>query len=813
MRRLRNFLGLTGIVLLLVGIIVAPRAYAADPPAKWHVALLHVTYSDTKALYTHAQLVAAAGEIHRYFLQISYGQINLEVTPVEVTLSSPREFYFFGSCTKNPCASGAIDDAAQAAAAGGFSFSGIDGIGVLSTFCSRDFTHPQHTISRPSVSGTFGYADVFECNDPAPGPSGVNWGAWAHEIGHQLEIAAYGDSMFKWNGHPSGYKSGYDLMDSCYPCDAGAYSLLHNPIVGGTELVFGGWLRPRNVVVVNGPSAGTTAVLTPLEEAFTGTQAIQVPIAKGKYYLVEARRPILSDKLQNKGVTPRGIYDTGVKIVEIEESAIPPETPINACDTTVAGGCIYHAKMSDPLYDPRAATCSAKTRPADCWPFDLWHVGNTYTDSAEGIAIKVESAVGNGFAVTVTRGVPPGHPNLFIVPWLTPPMNTYETEDIWVDSSCNGYESVVGPKGLLYGRRADGTVIGNGDDPCANHENRIYANVHNIGDAVANNVVVHFQVTNPLGVGVTGSWTEVGKVTIPTLSAGATKTVYVNWKPVVSLSAAEIVAGVFKFHSCVQVIIDPVKGEIVKSDNSAQENFDNFSAVRAPDMSYPMIHGQFFVTQTESPGAIQTVLLNAQSALPKGWTYKVADGVEAVAVGGNTPILKIPADIQIPKGTPVGKSYELGVQGLSVDELTNLAIPATEPVSSTHLGTMEVGGVVLSARGVLSSGITLAASANSAGTISASGKLNPAESAVVAVDFTNPDGAVYTRYAETDAGGNYACTLPTSLPQANWHVRAFWQGDLRHTGVVSRVHSLVIAGNPNQPPLPLYAKCGNKSPD
>jgi hypothetical protein len=291
MRRLRNFLGLTGMVLLLVGILMASRASAADPPAKWHVALLHVTYSDTKALYTHAQLVAAAGEIHSYFSQISYGQIDLEVTPVEVTLSSPRESYFFGSCTKNPCASGAIDDAAQAAAAGGFSFSGIDGIGVLSTFCSRNFTHPEHTISRPGVSGTFGYADVFECSNPAPGPSGVNWGAWAHEIGHQLEIAAYGDSMFKWNGHPSGYKSGYDLMDSCYPCDAGAYSLLHNPIVGGTELVFGGWLRPRNVVVVNGPSAGTTVVLTPLEEAFTGTQAnqaIQVPIAKGKYYLVEA---------------------------------------------------------------------------------------------------------------------------------------------------------------------------------------------------------------------------------------------------------------------------------------------------------------------------------------------------------------------------------------------------------------------------------------------------------------------------------------------------------------------------------------------
>ena len=44
---------------------------------------------------------------------------------------------------------------------------------------------------------------------------------------------------------------------------------------------------------------------------------------------------------------------------------------------------------------------------------------------------------------------------MFIVPWLTPPMNTYETVDIWVDSSCNGYFSDVGAKGLRYGVRSE----------------------------------------------------------------------------------------------------------------------------------------------------------------------------------------------------------------------------------------------------------------------------------------------------------------------------------------------------------------------
>jgi hypothetical protein len=301
--------------------------------------------------------------------------------------------------------------------------------------------------------------------------------------------------------------------------------------------------------------------------------------------------------------------------------------------------------------------------------------------------------------VTVTRGVPPGHPDLFIVPWLTPPMDTYETVDIWVDSSCNGYESVVGPMGLLYGRRADGTVIGNGDDPCANHPNRVYANIHNIGDAAANNAIVHFQVSNPLGVGVTGSWTEIGKVTIPSLAAGATTTVFVDWTPEVKLTQAQIKAGVFKFHSCIQVIIDPVAGEIVTGNNQAQENFDNFSAIQAPDKSFPQIRGQFFVSQTGAIGAFQTVYLHTASALPKGWTYQVDRGETSLTLGGNTPIALVPAEIQIPKGAPVGQSFELRVQALTPIALTNLAIPPKGPIDPVHLGMTQIGGVTLSARG------------------------------------------------------------------------------------------------------------------
>jgi hypothetical protein len=803
----RCFLSAAILVLVGMGVVVTPRAFAADPPATWKIALLHVTYSDTTAIYTPAQLTAAAGEIHDYFSKISFGRIDLTVTPVEVTLAHTKEYYF-NACTTNPCPPDPIVDAAQAAVAGGFSFSGINGISVLSTFCAGDHTNADITIT--GISGTFGRSYDFECTAPPPGPSGVLWGGWAHEFGHQLEIAAYGNSIFSWGlgWHPSQYASGYDQMDSCYPCHAGAYSLLSAPIVNGTELVFGGWLNAQNVVVVNAPSPGTTVVLTPLEQSFTTTQAnqaIKVPIAKGLYYLVEARQPIISDSLQNSGAGPRGIYDTGVHILKVNETGNPPVTPINSCDTTVPAGCIYSQS------DSRISTCNATTRPAYCWPFDLWHVGDTFKDTTNAIEIKVNSAVGDGFEVTVTRGVAPGHAQLFIVPWLTPPMNTYETVDIWVDSSCNGYESVVGPKGLLYGRRADGTVIGNGDDPCANHPNRIYANIHNIGDAPANNIVVHFQVTNPPGVGVTGSWTEVGKVTIPTLAAGAstgdaaTTPVFVDWTPAVTLTPAEIAAGVFKFHTCVEVIIDPVADEAVTSGHQAQENFDNFSAVQEVSKNFPPIHGQFFIFSDDR----ETVSLETQSSLPKDWKYKVANGVETWTVGGNHQILEAPADIEIPHGSPIGQSYELKVQALRLTEMENDAIPPSSVVEHTHLGMMQVGGVTLSARAVLPSSITLTA-ANSAGTISADGTLDPAESTVVAVDFIDPSGGVFTRYATTNASGHYACSLPTPTQRqdSNWQVRAFWQGNMEHAGAVSPERSVLVPQG-DQPfgVPPAYAPC------
>jgi len=71
-----------------------------------------------------------------------------------------------------------------------------------------------------------------------------------------------------------------------------------------------------------------------------------------------------------------------------------------------------------------------------------------------------------------------------------------------VDSPLNGYGN------YRYGTWSDllgGTVPkGNGDNPVIGQVNRLYVRVRNYGNKPASNVTVYFDVTSPLGLGISG---------------------------------------------------------------------------------------------------------------------------------------------------------------------------------------------------------------------------------------------------------------------------------------------------------------------
>ncbi|MCZ7571579.1 MAG: hypothetical protein M5U01_23775 [Ardenticatenaceae bacterium] len=797
--------------LFLVLLVASGGEPAGARTGTYGLVILRVFFSDVTSSpnYTLAQLAAAGGEIETYFETMSNRRLDMRVRVTEVRLTNTRAHYFDacqpeGSEPRIPCPPPLQADAAEAAAAAGFDFTGTDGIVFLFPFCDRNVTYGRIRISRPGVSGDYQQSYDSECPLPAglsnPGPSGVAWNAWAHEIGHQLQLIDGTALGGRWNGHPSGYSSGYDLMDSCYPCSESVYGLSGVPVMNSNKLVFPGWLPTSKVVTVPAPSTGsfgTTIVLAPISQLSADTTAVQgikIPISPVLCYVVQAKRRLNADAL---GVGP-GIYDEGVHILKVDESADPPVTPITTCGNLFPGPCTN--ARADPSLCLRPDG-SGPTRAGQvsnrCWPFPLWHVGDNYTDAANAIEIRVVAESGNGYVVTVNRGVMPGRPDVFMIPWLSPPMNTWETTDIWVDSWCNGYEDAVGPAGLRYGRRPDGTVIGNGDDPCANHENRIYARVRNGGDAPANNIRVTFRVTDPLGVGIrtaTG-WTPVGTATsaefpaLLSLAPGAYTDVYVIWRPAVDGAAL----GRFSYHSCVQVLIDAVTGELVTGNQNGegeQENFDNFEAVR--DLSfahYEPLEREIFLrnpyTENDPPAAPRTFFLNTVSELPASWSWSVANGLPSLTLMPDE-VRQVPVKISVPDGAPVGETYLLKVDARTPGLLENPGVPPGWPGGTTHHTMDVVAGVVLAAQTVIKTQLELDATLNSADYIVATGKLSPSPGhpVMVAIDYTDPGGHTTTRLVTTDDAGNYHDSYP---PPATglWRLRAIWQGDRRYAGAFS----------------------------
>ena len=782
MKRSRVFQSLVAVLVVLV--MTGGTAWSAVT-GRYDLAVIRVKYSDTTPLYTMDELRAGAVEMHDYFAQLSQGQLDLQVQVVEVTLPNPWSFYH-SACSN--CDQ--VGDAAEAAAAAGFDFTGIEGILIARSGCVDDwagFTTLPAVISRPGVSGTFQHSVDIEC-EYGDTPSRVKWGPWAHEIGHQFETF---ENRWAWT-HPTGYSSGYNLMDSCYPCGESAWSLVEQSLSDETgiahKLVFPGWIPASRMRVVNPvTSPGETVVLSPISDDLSQTTAphgIKIPIASGQYYFLEARRKTRADGWRRSATLP-AIYDEGVQIIRFNESADTVGVVIDSCDTLVPGGCV---RGSDEVRCP-GGSITPTTHPA-CWPYPLWKTGNTFDDTVNGISIRIGPEVGNGYTVTVMRIAGSGAPDMFATPWLTPPMNTYETIDIWVDSSCNGYEDAGGA--LRHGRRADTTVIGNGDYPCANHENRVFARVRNIGTSPANDVRVRFDVTDPLGVGITGpaGWRTLGTATSATFPALASipasgeATVWMPWTPNITLTEVDIQNSRFSHHSCVRVSAVPVSGEVIETNldgDGEQENIDVFevAAGRRPNG----LQRRSFRLRN-SGETTRTYTITIDEDLPADWTYRLNSPTK-VTLGANQSQV-ITVDIVPSTNLPAGKTWELRVTASYMEQAR---YPAYVRNKRPHKELKRAGGVVFTAHAVDPTTITATVSV-SGGRVRVAGALAPAvPTAHVAIDYP-AGGKTTTRVVRTAADGSFRDDSVAA--EGAMCVRAFWQGNVRQGSAATKL--LAVGG-------------------
>jgi hypothetical protein len=280
--------------------------------------------------------------------------------------------------------------------------------------------------------------------------------------------------------------------------------------------------------------------------------------------------------------------------------------------------------------------------------------------------------------------------------WLSPPGNTYETTDIWIDSPVNNYGT------FRYGSWSDlmgGTIpVGNGDDPAIGQINRIYARVRNYGNGTASNVVAHFDVTDPLGVGVNGSngFVEIGSVNsasfpgLASIPAGESRDVYIEWTPNLNLTPAQIAAGAFAFHSCVRVRIDHLTNETVFGNQDGDGQQENIEYFQAPTPGPPMGGVNTTTVHLRNDSNIYKKYFNLaydNSRVPKDWEVSVNHGQLGLELLPNE-VRDIPVEITPNSPMAPGEVASVTLVGTSLQLLPTIrtrrtSIPSTNSLAAS----------------------------------------------------------------------------------------------------------------------------------
>lgn len=348
----------------------------------------------------------------------------------------------------------------------------------------------------------------------------------AHELGHQLGAPT----------HYGGIFVGTAVRDTITPWDIMGLSPTLNHFLGYPK-ADRGWVPAGPRIVTVGPPVAApldqTITLRPLEQTTALPQVIRIPFTSGSPfvgYMVENRRQINGDEL---------LPSQGVLISAVDES---PNSVIRA---------FVMEDPSDPLNLDQA-------------PLE---VAEAFTDATRNLTVTVLSQNGDNYDVRVQYAPSATTFDPAITPWGAPP---WETADIWIDSQRNMFDTYLYTDG-------SGNPIGNGDDAWVDHDNRVYVRVDNKGTGTATNVRVQVYVNSPPGMGDAGpNWDYLGTFVIPSIAGGGNGRGFILWHPTVAA------------HTCIKAVILDTPGELLTSNNVAQENVTHFDT--SPSSPYEPVH-------------------------------------------------------------------------------------------------------------------------------------------------------------------------------------------------------------------------------
>jgi hypothetical protein len=718
---------------------------APPAPELVRIMLLRVYFNDYTAtsLFTQADVQSLFdNELNQLYMDTSYGHIGIDAQVTALyQLPEDRDEYI-NDYSNGDLSQEHYDDVVLDAinnAPAGLSWTNLDAIMVLMAETDSTQFHrgEQLTFSVPQGPGgtsALTPTAIFSEN-PSEDPN-ERWGRWAHEIGHALQQDG--------PAHPSNYNNEFELMDSNYPGQTGVFEKQ-------ADMAFPGWLDPFKYIEFDPASGGGIANIWAEEydpDMMPNVQAVRAKITDSLYYLISVRRQIRGDDL-NGDFTPYGIPDEGVLIERVVEGGNPW--------VTVQG--------------------NGGNRN------NLWHEGDVYTNAPDGFRVFINKSLdpqGDNYRVIIDYNKAAVQPDIAMEPWRSPPGNTWETTDIWIDSPLNGYDTYVAPMWA----DVDGNLVprGNGDPPAVGLVNRVYARVRNIGSQIATDVVVHIDVTDPLGVGIAGSngFVEIDSVdstdfsNLASIPAGTYEDVYVEWTPEVDVSEVEMMDGLFNFHSCLRVRIDPTPGEYIfgnQDGDEEQENIDRFAYVPPEEGGLGSGFDAVMTLRNDNRLYDKFFRLVYDEDLPDNWTFEINGGVHEVLLAPNE-VRDIPVQISpIGPSPPLGSEFSMEVKAVSQKILYNDMDP-----TDWHIENEVLGGVVFNTRVMRKTDLTATTTLEPDG-VYVSGQLiisdydlvydplNPFFVSLVGVDINQefiPDAIVTV---EVDSDGNFEGKLPLPDPR------------------------------------------------
>jgi hypothetical protein len=187
---------LLAIEMFLLLTLTAGRIDAAAPTGKYVESVIQIVFSDetdSDHPLSETDLNNAGPEIQKFFSELSYGKLNMELRFIRVHLKTISGTSGTSATWANYEACGSscsvFVDAANAALALDRTFTdGAGGVSILilEKYLSRDFTEFA-PVNLPGTSAPVVRSKLRELpkNTVNPtGPSQVVWGNWSHEFGH-----------------------------------------------------------------------------------------------------------------------------------------------------------------------------------------------------------------------------------------------------------------------------------------------------------------------------------------------------------------------------------------------------------------------------------------------------------------------------------------------------------------------------------------------------------------------------------------------------------------------------------------------------